>query len=133
MHERAVVAGEAQRAPDGRIDEPAGAACDLDRKRHGVEEVPGDADGLTGAAVQGRQLGVPPEAASDEVDLAEPTDELAAGARKCVGIGDARTAPVPSARSRAVPITIRRRRRRGAPAWAREPAQGLPRAAARRC
>ena len=115
--EGAVVAGEAKRAADGGVDEPAGAARDVDRERDGVEEAPGDADGLAGAAVQGRQLRVRPEAAGEQVDLAE-LDGRARGERRGSAAGSVtqRTAPVPSARSRAVAITSRRRRRRAATA-----------------
>ena len=87
--EGAVIAGESKRAPDGGIDETAGAPRDVDRERDGLEETPRDADALAGAAVQRRQLRVRPETAGQEVDLAEPAHELSASVRKRRRIGDA--------------------------------------------
>jgi len=46
--------------------------------------------GSPAPAVQGRQLGVLPEAAGKQIDLAELTDELAASTRKRCRIGDAK-------------------------------------------
>jgi hypothetical protein len=88
--EGTVVTGETERPADCWVDEPAGAACDIDRQRNRVEETPRNAYGLAGAAVQCRQLGVLPEAAGKQVDLAELTDELAASTRKRCRIGDAK-------------------------------------------
>jgi hypothetical protein len=85
--EGAVVACEAKRAADGRVDEPAGAARDVHRERDGFEETAGNANGLAGAGVQGGELGVMPEAAGEQVDRAERPHELASRTRKRRRIG----------------------------------------------
>lgn len=87
--ERAVVAGEPERAADGGIDESTGAAGNVDREHDGAEETPRNTDRLARTAVQGGQLRILPETAGKEIDLAEPTDELAASTRKRCRVGDA--------------------------------------------
>jgi Ribonuclease G/E len=88
-YEGAVVAGEAERAADGWVDEPAGAARDVHRERHDLEQTAGNADAVAGARVQGGELGVIPKAAGKQVDRAELAQELAARTRKGCRIGDA--------------------------------------------
>lgn len=93
--EGTVVAGEAKRPADGGVNESPGAARDVNRERDSVEETPRNADRLAGATVQGRQLGVLPEAAGKQIDRAQRTDELAASTRKRCRIGDTKNGAGP--------------------------------------
>jgi hypothetical protein len=88
-YEGSVVAGEAECAADGRVDEPAGATRDVHRELHGLEQTAGNADALAGARVQGGELGVIPKAAGKQIDRAELAHDLAARTRKGCRIGDA--------------------------------------------
>ncbi len=88
--EGAVVAGQAERAADGWVNEPAGAARDIDRERDSVEETSRNTDELPGAAVQGRELGVLSEPTGKQVDIAKLADELATSTWKRCRISGAK-------------------------------------------
>ena len=120
MHERAVVAGEAQRAPNRRVDEAArlrsGRKCDLKC----VPEDLADGNRLTRRAVEEAQLGVVAEAAAGQIEGTQPTDELRPGGRHRRRIGSQEHGGrAEGVKARCVPERSRasgdddRRRRRG--------------------
>ncbi len=78
MHERPVVAGQAQRSSDRRVDE---AACLIGGRKRDLERVPedrADLDRLPGRSVEEAQLGVLAKATARQVECTEPADELGA-------------------------------------------------------
>src|SRR5581483_3967812 len=85
--ERAVVAGEAERAADGRVDETAGGGRRAERGAEGAEEHAADRRLAPGGRVQPRELGVGAEPAAGAVDLAEQALDGGAGGGERLRLG----------------------------------------------